>query len=132
MNALPAARVVRGADRASRLELIQVRLTGKETLDLEEEERQRIEVVSKYPIRITGPALSVGAVWWAGRAAELVATLLTITPAWRHMCSPPVLGCDEIEKRNATRSTQKTTTARTRSTAPHGCSGSASPAPDGR
>ena len=61
MNALPAARIVRGADRASRLELIQVRLTGKETLDLEEEERQRIEVVSKYPIRMTGP------VWGAAR-----------------------------------------------------------------
>src|SRR5262245_66271622 len=94
MNALPASRVTRDADRASRLELIQVRLTGKETLDLEEEERQRSEDVSKYPIRITGPALSVRAAWWAGRTAELVASLLTITPAWQHICSPSA-GCED-------------------------------------
>jgi hypothetical protein len=39
-------------------------------------------------------ALSVGAVWSAARAAGLVASLLTTTPAWRHVDPLPVLGND--------------------------------------
>jgi hypothetical protein len=66
-------------------------------LDLDEEERQRIEVVLNS-VRITGLALSVGAVWWAARAAGLVASLLASTPAWRHVDPLPVLGRDEEEE----------------------------------
>ena len=66
-------------------------------LDLSEEERQRIEVVLNS-VRITGLALSVGAVWWAARAAGLVASLLASTPAWRHVDPLPVLGRDEDEE----------------------------------
>jgi hypothetical protein len=66
-------------------------------LDLSEEERQRIEVVLNS-VRITGLALSVGAVWWAARAAGLVASLLASSPAWRHVDPLPVLGRDEEEE----------------------------------
>jgi hypothetical protein len=66
-------------------------------LDLSEEESQRIEVVLNS-VRITGLALSVGAVWWAARAAGLVASLLASTPAWRHVDPLPVLGRDEEEE----------------------------------
>jgi hypothetical protein len=66
-------------------------------LDLNEEDRQRIEVVLNS-VRITGLALSVGAVWWAARAAGLVASLLASTPAWRHVDPLPVLGRDEKEE----------------------------------
>jgi hypothetical protein len=66
-------------------------------LDLDEEERQRIEVVLNS-IRVTGFALSVGAVWWTARAVGLVASLLSVTPAWRHMDPLPVLGRTEEEK----------------------------------
>jgi hypothetical protein len=66
-------------------------------LDLSEEERQRIEVVLNS-VRITGLALSVGAVWWAARAAGLVASLLASTPAWRDVDPLPVLGRDEDEE----------------------------------
>jgi hypothetical protein len=47
--------------------------------------------------RITGMALSVGAVWWAARAGGLLASLLASTPAWRHVDPLPVLGRDESE-----------------------------------
>jgi hypothetical protein len=47
--------------------------------------------------RITGLALSVGAVWWAARAGGLLASLLASTPAWRHVDPLPVLGRDEDE-----------------------------------
>jgi hypothetical protein len=47
--------------------------------------------------RITGMALSVGAVWWAARAGGLLASLLASTPAWRHVDPLPVLGRDENE-----------------------------------
>jgi hypothetical protein len=66
-------------------------------LDLDEEDRQRIEVVLNS-VRITGLALSVGAVWWAARAAGLVASLLASTPAWRHVDPLPVLGRDDEEE----------------------------------
>ena len=58
-----------------------------------DEERAQIEIVLGT-IRVTGIALSVGAVWWAARAAGLVASLLTTTPAWRHVDPLPVLGND--------------------------------------
>jgi hypothetical protein len=69
----------------------------KEPLPLDDEDRQRIEVVLNS-VRVTGLAVSVGAVWWAARAAGLVASLLSATPAWRHVDPLPVLGRDEDEK----------------------------------
>jgi hypothetical protein len=62
-----------------------------------DEEVQRIEIVLTT-VRITGLAISVGAVWWAARAVGLVASLLSATPAWRHVDPLPVLGRDEDEK----------------------------------
>jgi hypothetical protein len=88
-------------------------------LDLDEEERQRIDVVLNS-VRITGLALSVGAVWWAARAAGLVASLLASSPAggtWiRWVCS----GATRKKKRCGT-SPPKHRTRRTTSTAQHGC-----------
>ncbi|HTO49671.1 MAG TPA: cadherin-like domain-containing protein, partial [Burkholderiales bacterium] len=69
----------------------------RHSLDLDDEERSRIEVVLNS-VRITGLALSVGAVWWAARAAGLVASLLASSPAWRHVDPLPVLGRDEEEE----------------------------------
>jgi hypothetical protein len=68
-----------------------------EPLPLDEEDRARIEVVLNT-VRISGLAISVGAVWWAARAAGLVASLLSATPAWRHVDPLPVLGRDEEDK----------------------------------
>jgi hypothetical protein len=58
-----------------------------------DEERRQIEIVLGT-IRVSGIALSVGAVWWAARAAGLMASLLSTTPAWRHVDPLPVLGRD--------------------------------------
>jgi hypothetical protein len=68
-------------------------------LDLSEEDpdRQQIEIVMNS-VRITGMALSVGAIWWAARAAGLVASLLASSPAWRHVDPLPVLGRDDDEE----------------------------------
>jgi hypothetical protein len=55
------------------------------------QERSEIEVVLSS-IRVTGMALSVGAVWWAARAGGLLASLLASAPAWRHLDALPVLG----------------------------------------
>ena len=66
-------------------------------LELDEEERSRVEVVLNS-IRITGLAFSVGAVWWAARAAGLIASLLASSPAWRHVDPLPVLGRDEEDE----------------------------------
>jgi VCBS repeat-containing protein len=76
---------------------LQVRSLGEKGLDLDEEDRQRIEVVLNS-IRLTGLTLSVGAVWWTARAVGLVASLLSATPAWRHVDPLPVLGRNEEEK----------------------------------
>jgi VCBS repeat-containing protein len=77
---------------------LQVLPMGQKGLDLAEEDRQRIEVVLNS-IRVTGFALSVGAVWWTARAVGLVASLLSATPAWRHVDPlPALLGRDEDEK----------------------------------
>jgi hypothetical protein len=64
----------------------------------DDEERRRIEVIMGS-VRITGLALSVGAVWWAARAAGLIASLLASAPAWRHMDPLPVLGRDDEDER---------------------------------
>jgi hypothetical protein len=56
-----------------------------------EEDRREIEIVLGG-LRITGLALSAGAVWWAARAAGLMASLLSVSPAWRHVDPLPVLG----------------------------------------
>ena len=72
-------------------------LPTRHNLDLDDEERTRIEVVLNS-VRITGLAFSVGAVWWAARAAGLVASLLASSPAWRHVDPLPVLGRDEEDE----------------------------------
>ena len=59
-----------------------------------EDERRQLGVVVSA-VRITGLAFSVGAVWWAARAAGLVASVLASSPAWRHVDPLPVLGKDE-------------------------------------
>jgi hypothetical protein len=69
----------------------------RHNLELDEEERSRIEVVLNS-VRITGLAFSVGAVWWAARAAGLIASLLASSPAWRHVDPLPVLGRDEEDE----------------------------------
>ena len=69
-------------------------------LNLNDEETQRLEIALNSA-RITGLALSVGAVWWAARAAGLVASLLASSPAWRHVDPLPVLGRDEEEEEEA-------------------------------
>jgi hypothetical protein len=46
-------------------------------------------------IRTMGMVMSVGAVWWAMRAAGLVSSLLAMAPTWRHIDPLPVLGRDE-------------------------------------
>jgi hypothetical protein len=63
----------------------------------EDEERRTIEVILSS-VRITGLAFSVGAVWWAARAAGLIASLLASSPAWRHVDPLPVLGRDEEDE----------------------------------
>jgi hypothetical protein len=63
----------------------------------DDEERQRIEVIMGS-VKITGLALSVGAVWWAARAAGIIASLLASAPAWRHLDPLPVLGRDDDEE----------------------------------
>jgi hypothetical protein len=65
----------------------------------DDEEKRRIEVIMGT-VRITGLALSVGAVWWAARAAGLIASLLASAPAWRHMDPLPVLGRDEEDEQD--------------------------------
>ena len=62
----------------------------------DDEERRRIEVILGS-IRMSGLALSVGAVWWAARAAGLIASLVASAPAWRHVDPLPVLGRDDEE-----------------------------------
>ena len=72
-------------------------LPASDSLELNEGERQRIEIVLNS-ITITGFALSVGAVWWAARAAGLLASVLSSTPAWRHVDPLPVLGRTEQDE----------------------------------
>jgi hypothetical protein len=71
---------------------LQIGSAGENFAEIDEERRQ-IEIVLGT-IRVTGIALSVGAVWWAARAAGLVTSLLSTTPAWRHVDPLPVLGRD--------------------------------------
>ncbi|MFO1364278.1 MAG: cadherin-like domain-containing protein [Burkholderiales bacterium] len=75
-----------------------------------DEDQAQIEIVLGT-IRVTGIALSVGAVWWAARAAGLVASLLTTTPAWRHVDPSPFWA-------GIRRSTTKTSRKPTRRSAP--------------
>ena len=58
------------------------------------EEPRRIELALDA-IRTAGLVVSVGAAWWAARAAGLVSSLLAITPTWRHVDPLPVLGRDD-------------------------------------
>jgi hypothetical protein len=43
-------------------------------------------------------ALSVGAIWWATRAAGVITSLLSSLPAWRNFDPLPVLQRDEEEE----------------------------------
>jgi len=61
---------------------------------IDEEAGEEITVVLNS-VKITGLALSVGAVWWAARASGLIASLLASAPAWRHLDPLPVLGRPE-------------------------------------
>ena len=77
---------------------MQVLPVRQETFDNpDDEERRDIEVILSS-VRITGLAFSVGAVWWAARAAGLMASLLASSPAWRHVDPLPVLGRDDEEE----------------------------------
>jgi hypothetical protein len=105
-TALPAARaeaeVIETKPLRTDLEVAPVRaemqvIPTRENPDVDDEERSRIEVVLNS-VRITGLAFSVGAVWWAARAAGLVASLLASSPAWRHVDPLPVLGRDEEDE----------------------------------
>ena len=49
-------------------------------------------------VKMSGVVLSVGAVWWATRAAGLLASALSSLPAWRNFDPLPVLGRDEFEE----------------------------------
>jgi hypothetical protein len=72
--------------------------TARATFDPDaDEERLHIELVLDS-VRMTGIAMSVGAVWWAARAAGIVASVLASSPAWRHVDPLPVLGRDEEEE----------------------------------
>jgi hypothetical protein len=71
----------------------------RHALAQDDEEKQRIEVILGS-VRITGLAMSVGAVWWAARAAGIIASLLASSPAWRHVDPLPVLGRDEEDERD--------------------------------
>ncbi len=87
-----------------------------------EDERRQLGVVVSA-VRVTGLAFSVGAVWWAARAAGLVASVLASSPAWRHVDPLPVLGKDEEEESEWVDEHQTMTrTERTRSIARPGCS----------
>ena len=73
-------------------------LPAREPADFgDNDERRQLEVVLGA-VRVTGLALSVGAVWWAARAAGLIASVLASSPAWRHVDPLPVLGKDEDEE----------------------------------
>ena len=48
-------------------------------------------------IRMTSLALSVGAIWWATRAAGLLTSLLSSLPAWRNFDPLPVLQRNDEE-----------------------------------
>jgi hypothetical protein len=72
-------------------------LPTSHAFDPDDAEKHRIEVVMGS-VKITGLALSVGAVWWAARAVGLVASLLASAPAWRHLDPLPVLGRGEEEE----------------------------------
>jgi hypothetical protein len=52
-------------------------------------------------IRMTSFALSVGAIWWATRAAGLIASLLSSLPAWRNFDPLPVLPRDDEAEEDA-------------------------------
>jgi len=76
---------------------LQVLPLSEKGLDLDEEERQRIEVVLNS-IRATGFARSVGGVWWTARAVGLVASLLSATPGMAPRGPAAGAGRDEEEQ----------------------------------
>jgi hypothetical protein len=93
---LPASQEVKVEPVVAEMRVLPVRSDP----DGEDEERNRVEVLLNS-IKITGLAFSVGAVWWAARAAGLVASLLASSPAWRHVDPLPVLGRDDEDEEEA-------------------------------
>ena len=48
--------------------------------------------------KLSGVALSVGAVWWATRAGGLLASLLATAPAWRSIDPLPIFGATKDDE----------------------------------
>jgi hypothetical protein len=101
-TARPAGDTILTQQSGQRIEVEPVRtemqiLPTRADLGFNDEETQRLQVTLDS-IRLTGLALSVGAVWWAARAAGLIASLLASSPAWRHVDPLPVLGRDDEEE----------------------------------
>jgi hypothetical protein len=103
---------------------MQVLPIARKGLDLDKEDRQRIEVALNS-IRLTDVALSAGAGWQAARAVGRVVSLRNATPGVappRSAAGALVRNADENEKGvTIARMTRKRTT----STAPRGVSKSA-------
>ncbi|HTO46651.1 MAG TPA: tandem-95 repeat protein, partial [Burkholderiales bacterium] len=91
----PLTSEVEVATLRAEMQVLPMRRDSLENPD--DEERKTIEVIMGT-VRVTGLAFSVGAVWWAARAAGLVASLLASSPAWRHVDPLPVLGRDDEEE----------------------------------
>jgi Domain of unknown function (DUF4347)/NPCBM/NEW2 domain/Bacterial Ig domain/Cadherin-like/Putative Ig domain/Cadherin domain len=65
--------------------------------ELTPEEQRNIQVVLNST-KLSGVALSVGAVWWATRAGGLLASLLATAPAWRSIDPLPIFGTTNDEE----------------------------------
>ena len=80
-------------------------------LDFEGPQRRSNIDVLLDMVKMSGLALSVGAVWWATRAAGLIASALSSLPAWRNFDPLPVLGRDEFEEDDWVQDHDKNATA---------------------
>ena len=65
--------------------------------DLSPEEQRNIQIVLNST-KLSGVALSVGAVWWATRAGGLLASLVASAPAWRNIDPLPIFGATTDEE----------------------------------
>ncbi len=70
---------------------------GDGLANLSPEERRNMEIVLNSA-KLSGVALSVGAVWWATRAGGLLASLLATAPAWRSIDPLPIFGRTDDEE----------------------------------
>ena len=62
-----------------------------------DDEQDRLEILLDT-LRVSGIAVSAGAVWWTSRQVGLLASLLASTPAWRNIDPLPVLARDDDEE----------------------------------